>query len=298
MGIVADANGQFAPGQIILNNTYVGRSEDLNFVTIRNEDSGLELRCRRRFDLKVDFNVGGYPLDYFFGLSSDDPGIVFPVVRAFDGDYSFLLEPPNVHFVFPGGVCVDLVLEEATHPGMCLRRSRAFYNGNLHKTPEGNYVLNNKYEMMVHHSRDMDSFSLEKPCAALIFRLGRHYQRGMPQTYKHIDADLLGFYSDQGVYEENLRLLADLRNGKIQGDVWWNHALELPGAEDFFERMTIQRDSPKRDEIPVKEIKKPDLDRGHVRRVGVAAIYSKMPRAPVNSYDADQRRDAARRRER
>ncbi|MBI3622865.1 hypothetical protein HY212_02170 [Candidatus Pacearchaeota archaeon] len=38
------------PGQIFLRNIYLGQDEDARFARLRNEDTGLEFKCRTDFE--------------------------------------------------------------------------------------------------------------------------------------------------------------------------------------------------------------------------------------------------------
>jgi len=241
----SSGNGGFVPGQILLRNINLGLdTNDYRFQLLKNVDSGgLEFRCRKDFgdtSFNINFNGNSNPIPLFFGLSYQNPDLFYPVVFSFTEPCAFLLEPYNVDHLFSGGACADLCWEESIRSNLSLRRSATFYNGHIQKMPDERYTPRNKYEMVVHHSSNIPQLTIETPCAALIYKLERHYNHGRPQSYRHIDTNLLGFYSDNEIYQENLRLLTDLKSEKIQGDFWWNYIDKLSDPRSFFERLTSQ----------------------------------------------------------
>jgi hypothetical protein len=239
---------QLMPGRILLRCGYVGPCTGTSgFNVLRDADSGLEIRCKEDFtgvgfDIKgvrlgVDFYSAGNPIPKIFGLSKENPDIFYPVIIAPEGDFAYLLEPPKAANVFPGGAVTCFSLSPANREewmDMCLVRVDSFYNGSMVMNLSGNHLLANKYEMMMHHPRNIHTLDRDRPCFALVYGIQRHFHSGVPQNFKHINAVLLGFY-DAGIYQDNLTDLEFLRDREPSGEFWFDHIGELPA--DFFENL-------------------------------------------------------------
>lgn len=248
------SGGQLVPGQILIRNKYLRQDEDSRFVRLRDEDTGLEFKCRVEFSdsswegsppLNYSGNVNPIPL--FFGLAKDSPKLFFPTVSSMCEDYAFLLQPPIANGIFPGGATPNLTISpsnDSSWKAISLRKLEPFYDETLVSDGNGQYHERNKYEMIVHHSEGIHPFQLERPCLAFVYKLERHF-RGFIQGYKHVDASLLGFYEDSRVVRENLSQLDSLKtrynmnwklNAKCEREYWFDNFDQLPA--NLFESLT------------------------------------------------------------
>ncbi|HLC78598.1 MAG TPA: hypothetical protein VJH92_05735 [Candidatus Nanoarchaeia archaeon] len=237
-----NGNGKFS-GKILLKNVVVGEDKgDPRFQVLKNVDSGIELRCRKRFcdlDHQVSFNNCESILDKIFSLGDDNPNYLFPLISSSSGDFLYLLAPSQIEYLSPGMVVADLTVSSGSDhkwQHMVLCYSKTFHND---KFFQGKQLF--KYEMMVHaDQRDVDRINSGDFSLGLVTKMSRHYNHSFhPQPYKHLDSHLLGFPS-KDLMEYNLNKLSEISDSDGCGFYWWEHVTPL--HKDLFESATFRHD--------------------------------------------------------
>lgn len=136
------------------------------------------------------------------------------------------------------------------------------FDGDRLKMVDGKCTYPDRYQLMMHMRSDIQGIGISQ---AMVYEVSRHIVDGEPQYYKHIDANYLSCYSDNGFLERDLRELEFIKSSK-EG-MWFHSLAERFGSVDPFEEITASRRKVRnRRERKVLSVRVEDVE-GNVMRI-------------------------------
>lgn len=230
------SNTKLVPGSVLVRNIIKQRMN--NFTLLENLDTGNKIKCRcdfsglKRRNLSYEFkhtfegenheNYDIYDIICKVSNESETTPVLYPIVMAQEGDFAYPLAPPMLDCVCPGMVAPCLKYDRdplVFGEPIFLAKSVKFHISENPKFPQSKMF---KYEMMVHAGTK--GIKEDVLCQAIIYYISRHHSRnGKPQSYKHIDADLLFYYSDDALFQQNSNALEYILDNEGREDeiFWW-----------------------------------------------------------------------------